>query len=89
MSEQKHSGQRSAPIFGILLLFLGTVFLLQNLDILPWGLWGVLWRLWPILLISLGLKILLRRFHPWLVSALILALFCAGVGVAIWQYPLP
>jgi len=89
MSEQKRSGERSAPVFGILLLFLGTVFLLQNFGILPWGLWGVLWRLWPILIISLGLRILLWRFHPWLVSALILALFCAGVGVVIWQYPLP
>jgi len=77
---------------GIALLILGVVFLLQNFDVLPWGLWGTLWRFWPVLIIILGLNILMRRYNTWLVSALVLAILCACLGIAIWQYgsfPLP
>ncbi len=86
MSEQKYPESHSIPIWGIFLLFLGIVFLLQTLNILPWGLWGTLWRFWPILIIAIGLGILLRRHNPWLISALILVLFGACLGIAIWQY---
>jgi hypothetical protein len=44
------------------LLFLGIVFLLQALDVLPWGVWGTLWRFWPVLIIIIGLNILLSRY---------------------------
>jgi len=77
------------PIWGILLLFLGVVFLLQTLDVLPWGLWATLWRFWPVLIIIIGLGILLRRYNLWLVSLLILAILGACLGIAIWQYGPP
>ncbi len=86
MSEQKSPESHAIPIWGIFLLFLGIVFLLQTLNVLPWGLWGTLWRFWPALIIAIGLGILLRRYNPWLISALILALFGAFLGIAIWQY---
>jgi hypothetical protein len=86
MSEQKPQRERHIPIFGILLLFLGVVFLLQNFNILPWGLWQTLWRFWPVLIIIIGLTILLRRWNPWLVSTLVLVLLCACLGIAMWQY---
>jgi len=74
------------PIWGILLLFLGVVFLLQTLNVLPWELWGTLWRFWPALIIIIGLGILLRRYNVWLVSLLVLVIFGACLGIAIWQY---
>ena len=86
MSEVRRSREHYTPLWGIFLLFLGTVFLLQSLNILPWGLWGTLWRFWPVLIIITGLGILLRRFNVWLVSVLILAVLFACLGVAIWQY---
>lgn len=88
MSEQKPQIVHNIPVFGIFLLFLGIVFLLQTLNVLPWGLWGTLWRFWPVLLIVAGISILLRRYNSWLISALILVLLFAGLGIAIWQHGL-
>jgi len=86
MSEQEPRREHHIPVAGIFLLFLGIVFLLQTLNVLPWGLWGTLWRFWPVLIIAIGLGILLRRYNHWLVSMLILVLLFACLGVAIWQY---
>ncbi len=86
MSEEKGQREHHIPIWGIFLLFLGIVFLLQSLDVLPWGLWGTLWHFWPVLVIIIGLSILLRRYNVWLVSLLILALLFACLGIAIWHY---
>ncbi len=66
----------------------GVVLLLQTLGILPWGLWGILWRFWPALIIIIGISILFRRYNVWLVSLLILAILGACLGIAIWQYGL-
>ena len=86
MSEQRPHRVTGAPMWGIFLLFLGIVFLLQTLNILPWGLWGTLWRFWPVLIIIVGLGVLLRPYNVWLVSLLILAVLGASLGIAIWQY---
>lgn len=86
MPEKESQRVVGAPIWGIFLLFIGVVFLLQTLAILPWGIWETLWRFWPVLIIIIGLGILLRRYNVWLVSLLILALLGACLGIAIWQY---
>ncbi|MFC2017501.1 LiaI-LiaF-like domain-containing protein [Chloroflexota bacterium] len=86
MSEKKPQRIVGVPIWGIFLLFLGIVFLLQTLEVLPWGLWGTLWRFWPALIIIIGLGILLRGYNIWLVSLLVLAIFGACLGIAICQY---
>ncbi len=86
MADKKLQRAVSTPVWGIFLLFLGIIFLLQTLDILPWGLWGTLWRFWPVLIIIVGLGILLRRYNVWLASLLILAILGTSVSIAIWQY---
>ena len=86
MTEPEPKRERYIPVWGIFLLFLGVVFLLQTFNVLPWGLWGKLWHFWPVLLIIAGINILLRRYNLWLVGALILALLFACLGVAVWQY---
>jgi hypothetical protein len=86
MSGEKRPREQYAPIWGIFLLFLGIVFLLQSLNILPWALWGTLWHFWPVLIITIGLGFLLVRFNVWLVSLLTLSLLGACLGIAIWQY---
>jgi len=74
------------PVWGIFLLFIGIVLLLQTFGVIPWRLWGTLWHFWPVLIIAIGLGILLRRYHFWLVSTVIFILFLACLGIAIWQY---
>ncbi|MBA7683075.1 hypothetical protein ES703_91431 [subsurface metagenome] len=86
MAEEKWPGEHLAPMWGLWLLFLGIVFLLQSFNVLPWGLWGTLWRFWPVLIITTGISILLRHYNIWLVSVLVLALLFACLGIAIWQY---
>lgn len=78
--------RHGAPIWGVLLVFLGVVFLLQTLDILPWDLWRTLWRFWPALLVVGGINVLVGHRNVWAVSALILAVFCVCLGIAIWQH---
>ncbi len=51
---------------GTTLLCVGTILLLNTQDILEWGVWLDLLRLWPVLLISLGIRLLFIEtvLHP-------------------------
>ncbi len=89
MPEPETRHRYRPPLFGIFLLFLGVILLLQNLGVLAWGLWRELWRFWPVLVIGGGFRVLLRDYNPWLSSLLFLVLLCASLGVAIWQYGFP
>ncbi len=86
VSEEKSQRAVCVPVWGILLLFLGIIFLLQSFNVLPWDLWVILWRFWPVLIIIIGLCILLRSYNVWLVTLLVLVLLGACLGIAIWQY---
>lgn len=44
-----------------LLIIVGLIFLLNNYGVVRWNIWGDLWRIWPIILILLGLQILFGR----------------------------
>jgi predicted membrane protein len=89
MSETKSPKKHHVSIWGIILVFLGVVLLLQNFDVLPWGLWAMLWRFWPVILIIIGLNIIIGRHKPWLATFLILGVMVAFLGVAVWQYQMP
>ena len=89
MSENKLTGRQGAPVWGIFIFFAGMVFFLQTVDVFPWGIWKIFWRLWPVIIIIAGLNILLQRYNKWLVSLLILAIFSACLGIAVWQYDAP
>jgi hypothetical protein len=56
----KNSSPRSF-FWPLLLIILGTLFLLNNFSLLPWSIWNSLLKFWPILLIFIGLEILLGR----------------------------
>ncbi len=47
-------------MWGIILLFIGGVLLLENLNIIDFH-WGSIWRFWPIFLIIAGVNILFSR----------------------------
>jgi hypothetical protein len=71
------------------LVGLGLLLLLQNLGYLPNGAWSTIWRLWPALLIVLGLDLWLGRRSA-LGALLGLGLAVAFVGGALlWAFRAP
>lgn len=83
--ERRPRHRYGLPLFPIIVIIVGVVLLLQTLGILSWGLWGYLWRFWPILIIIIGLNIILGRRFPWAVGAISLLLVLLAFGVAAWQ----
>jgi hypothetical protein len=63
MEDKRQFGYRSL-FWPILLIGVGTIWLLANLGILPDISWRFLLRLWPLVLIIIGLDILIGRRSP-------------------------
>ena len=80
MDERKRGVSLIGPA---ILIGLGVVFLLNNLGILAWNVWEVIFRLWPVLLIAAGLDLLIGRRSVW-GSLLALALTLAVFAGALW-----
>jgi len=49
-------------LFGIIVLVIGVMFLLQSTGVIAGSVWAIFW---PILLIIIGLAIIFRRKHCW------------------------
>ena len=74
-----HIYQNRGWVWGIFSLGLGTVFLLANFGYLPWNGLSVLLRLWPLLLVALGLDLVFReRSALTTVIGVLLALLIVG-----------
>lgn len=57
MTEEKPLRHRHRSFVGpVLIIIIGILFLLNNFGVVSWGVWGELWRLWPLLLIAAGLQ---------------------------------
>ncbi len=67
----------------VILIGLGVIFLLNNLGLLDWSVWEIFFRLWPILLVAVGLDLILGRRSIW-GSLLAVVLTFAVLGLAIW-----
>ncbi|MBF6615005.1 MAG: hypothetical protein IVW55_18020 [Chloroflexi bacterium] len=71
----------SGGFLGPLLLIIAGIFLLlSNFGLLDANIWGRLWRLWPLVLVAVGLEILLGRRNPAL--SLLIVLLVIGGGLA-------
>lgn len=57
-SQDRH---QSGGLGGLILIFIGVVFLLNNFGVLSWEIWNTLWRFWPVILILGGLEILFGK----------------------------
>lgn len=66
---------------GIIIIFVGVVALLSSLDVIDFD-WMVAWRLWPMILICIGISIL--PVKEWL-RALLLVLTLAA-SVLLYRY---
>jgi len=65
-----------------LLIGIGAILLLNNVGYLDWTVWDVI-RLWPILLVSAGLEVLVGRRSLW-GSVAAAAVIVTLIGGAIW-----
>ena len=80
-SESPRQARPPSLIGPIVLIGLGMLFLLTNLNILAWDTWLNLLQLWPILLIALGAEILIGRRSALLSATIVVAtLFVLGAG---------
>ena len=86
-SESPEAPSRPRPSFFWPLVFIGAgvILLLSNLGYLPWQSWNMLWRLWPLLLVALGIDLLIGRRSTAgaIVSALLILLLIAGVAAVV------
>lgn len=48
-------------IWGLIFIFVGTVFMLDNFNVINFY-WGSVWRFWPVIFILIGANMLLSRF---------------------------
>jgi hypothetical protein len=53
--------RRGSLIGPVILIGLGVVFLLDNLGVVHWDIWQIVFRLWPVLLIAAGLDLVVGR----------------------------
>jgi hypothetical protein len=92
MTENNHQTVRTrrsrggSLVIPILLITLGVLFLLDNLGIAGGIDWGTIWKLWPVLIIALGLEILLGRRVSCGGIMLIVIIFIVGASLAWWSF---
>jgi hypothetical protein len=86
MEERSNRKRRGGSlVFPLLLIIIGLLFLLDNLNILPGIDWGALWKLWPIILIALGLEVILGRRVSFGTILLVVFIFFFGGAVLWWS----
>ena len=70
-------------IKGLTLLLIGTILLANTLEILEWSVWSNIIRLWPLLIVSLGLSLIFRGKSLSFMGPLIIFLgIIVGVGAS-------
>ena len=77
--------RRQGLVGPVFLIGLGIVFLLANYGLLAVNVWDVVLRLWPVLLVAIGLDIVIGRRSP-LLSLVGLVLVLAVLAGALWLY---
>ncbi|MFH1007338.1 MAG: DUF5668 domain-containing protein [Candidatus Latescibacterota bacterium] len=53
--------EKGRLIFGVVLLFVGGVFLVDNYVLLPWDPWKVIFKSWPLVLILIGVTMIWKE----------------------------
>ncbi len=81
MSSKRRRG--GSLVLPIVLITLGFLFLLDNLGALPDGAWGTVWRLWPVLIIAIGLEILFGRRVSF-GAIFVLVVIVVVLGAVVW-----
>ncbi len=77
MGDSRHN--RADITFGIILVSLGVLFLLNTFDLLGFNIWTLLVRGWPLFLILIGLNILFRGTRLWWITPLLIIIIFIGL----------
>jgi hypothetical protein len=85
MDERRERRRGPGLVGPVILIGLGVVFLLNNLGIVSWSVWEIIFRFWPILLVAAGLDLLVGRRSVW-GSLLALVLTVAFVAGVLWLF---
>jgi hypothetical protein len=65
---------------GLAIILVGVILLLNNFNILEWSVWYNIFKLWPLLLVSLGISLIFRRRLSWLAPLVIVVGIIIGIG---------
>jgi Domain of unknown function (DUF5668) len=80
--------RRSGIVWPLVLIVVGSIFLLQNLGLLAPTAWLNLWRLWPLLLVVIGLDLLLAHQRSLaIVLGLAVSVFALGLIAGMVNVP--
>jgi hypothetical protein len=75
--------RRNEIVGPVFMIGLGAVLLMSNFGILIWDAWETLWRLWPLLIIAIGLEIIVGRRSLWISLLSVIFIFAVLIGV-LW-----
>ena len=67
---------------GLVIILVGAILLLNNLNILEWAVWPNILKLWPLLLISVGISLIFRKRLSWLGPLVILLGIVFGISAS-------
>jgi Domain of unknown function (DUF5668) len=79
---RRRAGRGGSVIGPLILILIGGLLLLQNLGLVSPEVWGNLWRLWPLVLVLIGLEFLVGH-RVGALGVLGLMLIVVG-GAAVW-----
>ena len=68
--DQRRNMQYRSLFWPVILIGIGVLWLLINLNIIVDVHWSILWRMWPLLLIGIGLDLLIGR-HSQIIGAMV------------------
>lgn len=86
MEEKPYRRRRGGSlVLPVLLIVLGVLFMLDNLNITSGIDWATIWKLWPILLIAFGLEIILGRRVSFGAIFLVVIIFVVAGGAVWWS----
>lgn len=71
-------------MWGIVLLFIGGVLLLENFNIIDFY-WGRVWRFWPIFLIIAGVNILFTKSKSQLAGIISIGILVVTLGILFYK----
>lgn len=57
------ANQQNRSFGGVILIAIGVIFLSANLDLIERDTLRQLWKFWPLILIAVGVRLLIRNEH--------------------------
>ena len=72
-------------LWGLIILLVGVMLLLNNSGVVSWQVWSVLALFWPVILVLIGLRLVLGQSFAGRLLAMILAL---GIIIFVFVYAL-